>query len=668
MPLIDFKTDLKSLRYGSDKPNGGSSTQPYVQFPIPDSGNQTVSNATMAFFNSYYETNRTSLDFPIRGGRVVEVAGNTYTTPSNAIDLTRIKNFLEDAPRGTVFIQKQRGLQLTNPNTQVPNTFQNTGGLFNINNQVLPTTRTYNPANTLAQIAVEGTGAHFNRHGVNPTIYESPQTTYGYIVANAPTAQNRLAILAALKLRDTGTFQFDVDDVLDAGFSLQNVNILGISPTQGQILNYQGGPGSVYGIGSTIIRRATSTIPDKVYSKSAFTYEQIAAQSTRAGNSPYRAQTQDFRDQLDPQVVARSLYGVYSQEARLNVGNPGENIYPKIAYNTVIDPAIDQLNKQNLFYYNSTNETPWEAGGSDTNDIIKFGFECISNDNPNNAVALIFRAFLDGAIQDSNTAEYSSFRYLGRGETFRAYQGVDRSVGFAFKILVQTRSEMRPLYRKLNHLISQVYPDYSPQSNFMRGSVVKLTIGDYLYRVPGFLESVNVTLDTNVGWEILLDEYEEGPEVAQAPFVVTVSCAFKPIMDILPRRETYEDPVVPLIMNRDNFLTTEIDNKGVPGAVLPKQGIIPTRETLTAPNAPQTFTGSPIPNLQPNPKAPPPPVTNAGGGNSRTARRGVKKTATTKPASKILIDLDAVNRRSVIQDNTSFNPANAGGTSKGGTQ
>ena len=27
MPLIDFKTDLKSLRYGSDKPNGGSSVK-----------------------------------------------------------------------------------------------------------------------------------------------------------------------------------------------------------------------------------------------------------------------------------------------------------------------------------------------------------------------------------------------------------------------------------------------------------------------------------------------------------------------------------------------------------------------------------------------------------------------------------------------------------------
>ena len=75
MPLIDFKTDLKSLRYGSDKPNGGSSTQPYIQSPIPGSYNSNLSNEAAAVFDSYYETNRTSLDFPIRGGRVVNEYG-----------------------------------------------------------------------------------------------------------------------------------------------------------------------------------------------------------------------------------------------------------------------------------------------------------------------------------------------------------------------------------------------------------------------------------------------------------------------------------------------------------------------------------------------------------------------------------------------------------------
>ena len=643
MPLIDFKTDLKSLRYGSDKPNGGSSTQPYIQSPIPDSFNPNLSNEAVALFNSYYETNRTSLDFPIRGGRIIEVGGNIYSTPSNDIDRTRIQNFLKDSPRGTTFIQKQKGLQLTNPNTQVPNTIQNVGGFFNIDNQVLPVTRTYNPANTIAQVATQGTGAHFNRHGNSPTLYESPQTTYGYIAANNNTpSQNRLTILAYLKLRDVVGAQFKVDDILNGGLSLQSVNSLGIAVAQNQILNYQGGPGSNYGIGSTIIRRATSTVAAKVYSQAAFTYEQIADQDTRTGNNPNKVNIQDFREQLDSSVVAQSNYYEYSMQKRLNIGNPGENSYPKIVYNSIIPPAVDKLNALDYFYYDAEKNTPWQVGGSDTKDIIKFAFECMSNDVSTNAIGLVFRAFLDGAIQDNNTAEYSSFKYLGRGETFKTYQGFTRDISFAFKLLVQSRSEMKPLYRKLNHLISQVYPDYSPVSNFMRGNVVRLTIGDYLYRVPGFLNNVNVTLNTDVGWEIALNEYDDS-DVAQAPFVINISCGFSPILDILPRRENFANPYIPLIMN-DGFLRGNVDSDQTTTIRTPLQQeetIQQERRAITTPAAPPTtFKGT-------GPQALPPPITNAGGGNKKQARKSNPKATT----PVIPADFKFIQPK-VIQDNT----------------
>lgn len=655
MPLIDFKTDLKSLRYGSDKPNGGSSSQPYIQSPIPDSFNSNLSNEAAAMFNSYYETNRTSLDFPIRGGRLIEVGGNIYSTPSNDIDRIRIQNFLKDSPRGTTFIQKQKGLQLTNPNTQVPNTIQNVGGLFNVDNQVLPVTRTYNPANTIAQVAAQGTGAHFNRHGTSPTLYESPQTTYGYIVANNNTpSQNRLTILAYLKLRDVGNTQFKVDDILNGGLSLQSVNSLGIAVAQNQILNYQGGPGSNYGIGSTIIRRATSTVPAKVYSQAAFTYEQIADQDTRAGNDPNKVAIQDFRTQLDSSVVAQSDYFNYSMERRLNIGNPGENSYPKVVYNSIIPPAVDKLNALDYFYYDAKKNTPWQAGGEDTGDIIKFAFECMSNDDPDNAIALVFRAFLDGAIQDTNTAEFSSFKYLGRGETFKTYQGFTRDVSFAFKILVQSRSEMRPLYRKLNHLISQVYPDYSPVSNFMRGNVVRLTIGDYLYRVPGFLNNVNVTLNTDVGWEIALNEYDDS-DVAQAPFVVNISCGFSPILDILPRRENYKNPYIPLIMN-DGFLAGSVDSDQTTTVNTPLQQeeIIRFQRTTPTSTAPTIFKGT-------GPQALPPVKKNAGGGNPKKARKSNPKPTTPSIAPLKFPSYNFLNEKKITDNLNIVNPLGKGG-------
>jgi hypothetical protein len=67
--------------------------------------------------------------------------------------------------------------------------------------------------------------------------------------------------------------------------------------------------------------------------------------------------------------------------------------------------------------------------------------------------------------------------------------------------------------------------------------VVRVTIGDYLYRVPGFLENVNITVDNNYPWEVNLEKSQIG-DIAQLPQVMDVSVSFKPIMDILPRRSS----------------------------------------------------------------------------------------------------------------------------------
>ena len=568
MPLINFKTNLTSLRFGMDQPGGGDSGQPFIQNPI-ESAN------TPADIKRFYELNRTSLDFPIRGGAISSLVNGSYTTQAAIIDADRIKQFFSSSPRGTAFIEKQKGLQLTNPKTQVPNTLEFAG--LTLGNAVIPTTQTYNPANTLAQVAVQGTGAHFNRQGVSPTIYESVKQTYQYIVGapeNNTEVTNRLAILRALKLIGNSNFLVNSNPT---GLNIDPllVDRLGISTIQSQLFNYPGGPGSNYGIGFTRIFRATDSqgvavstqptgnpVTGVAYSNIGLTYAQLAAQDTVNPASPTDVRIIDFREQLTgPQVTG--AYGVYNIAkpnngvGGLSVGSPGAP-FVHTDYRQNNPNGVDLLNKKNLFYYNASSQTPWDAGvetngANYTKDIIKFAFECMSNDNPNNAIALVFRAFLEGQISDRNQAEYSSFKYLGRGETFRTYQGFDRTIGFTFKIFPQSRVELRPLYRKLNHLISQIYPDYSPTSNLMRGNVVKLTIGDYLYRVPGFLENINVSIDnTNTSWEIVLNKDEN--DVAQLPHVVTVSATFKPIFNFLPRRENIDNPVVPII-GTEGFLS-----------------------------------------------------------------------------------------------------------------
>jgi hypothetical protein len=578
MPLLNFKTDLTTLKYNLDRPGsgtgegfGGYSGQPYMQFPIENAN-------TPDSIKRYYEINRTSLDFPIRGGAITQLVEGGIGVVSSTIDRERIQKFFKDAPRGTAFIQKQVGLQLTNPKTQVPNSLTFVGP--SLGNAVLPVTNVYNPLNTLAQVQVMGTGAHFNRHGVAPTLYESAKQTYEYIAgapANNTQVTNRLSILRALKLIGDTNFLISSDTVNGIGIDPFLVDRLGISTIQNQLFNYSGGPGSVYGLGFTRIFRATNTQPAQdvstglVYSTIALTYKQLAEQKTYVNGNQAHPRVQDFRRILRNNSTAPQVayvdYTVYGIEPKLNVGNPGAKD-ERLWYNdTTKQVAIDRLNALNPFYYNPINSDPWTAGGKDTNDMIKFGFECIDNDNPTFSAALMFRAFLDGQITDNHTAEYNSFKYLGRGETFRTYQGFDRSISFSFKIFTQTRSEMVPLYRKLNQLISQVYPDYSTEYNLMRGNVVRVTIGDYIYRVPGFLENVNVTIDnSNTSWEIMLSDGADEDDVRQLPHMVTVQCSFKPIMDILPRKEKYLSSYVPLIVNTDDeFLRQETEFKGIAG-------------------------------------------------------------------------------------------------------
>ena len=90
MPLIDLKTNLKSLKYGSDRIGGGNSGQPYIQTNI---GDGIIGNVD---------------DGLIRGGGAGAIK-------SAAIDTLRIGKFLTDLPKGPLFIIKQVGLQLSNP-------------------------------------------------------------------------------------------------------------------------------------------------------------------------------------------------------------------------------------------------------------------------------------------------------------------------------------------------------------------------------------------------------------------------------------------------------------------------------------------------------------------------------------------------------------------------
>ena len=528
MPLVDLKTDLKSLKFGGDRQGGGWSGQPFINFPIQDS-------TTSIEQRKRYDLIRNSTDFPIRGGAVDFNPASATFTIFNTIDKERIKKFMDSKPRGSAFLKKQIGLQLSNPNTQTGDGFFNFSELNLPIPAVLQNTKIYNNgANTLTQVGLAGTGLHVTRQGLIPI---NPNAKYYSDVVGAESLKqgnelyglNRLLIMSSLKLSKGDTF---------SSVSISNINQinkLGISRNKNVLFDYLTGPGSVYGIGKTTIKRYDDTRnaaqktqeyydqikqigKTKMLLGSAMTYDMIAAQNlNRTTNGVRTKNIQDFTSINDSDnSLARAIKSLTR-----------ENIY---SYDVSGKDLINELAPKLI----KNADDPWTnkdpITGTSRNDIIKFGFECISNDDPNQSVFLQFRAYLTSGIIDNNQASWSAIKYVGRGEEFFTYQGFTRSISLSFRVAAQSESELKAIYNKLNFLVSQVYPDYSHTKGIMRGSVIKLTVGDYLYRMPGILETVNLTIGQDTSWDIT--------DGQQLPHFVDVNITYKPILNELPRRAT----------------------------------------------------------------------------------------------------------------------------------
>ena len=515
MALVNLKTQYTSLKFGNDQRGGGDSGLPYVKFDT--NGNASTTSGFISVAGTVQS------DFPIRGG----------TYPSNQIDLARIKSFLAGS-KGKIFVDKQQTLQFMNPKTETGPSFVDSDKTSRLPGLV-ENTRVFNPENLLGQVKVEGTGGHLSRFGVprfgvNDEFYAE---TVGIQNVTNNAVNNRLLLLTRLKIASSRTHisTSNLGSILSAGDDYLLAKKFGISTNSLMLFNYPGGPNSSYGVGSTVIRRAVDTttlnpIPG------VMNYQQIADFNFTKGDTYSDMNLDSMENRI----------GTYTTSAKKEHNT--SDLINKLYQQTITDKTNDPFTI-----------IAKQLGLAKT-DSIKFGFECMDNDNPGDYTMLMFRALLTNGFTDNNSAVLNSFRYFGRGEEFHTYQGFTRQISFSFKIAAFSKDELQPLYNKLNYLISQVYPDYAPSTSIMRAPLIKLTIGDYLYRVPGFLESVNVTVDNTSPWEINLDN---DPNLQELPHVLEVAISFKPILSILPKRSTPSSGNTNLITNgtKQGFLQFE---------------------------------------------------------------------------------------------------------------
>jgi hypothetical protein len=276
--LQDGDTALKSLKFGNDRPGGGSSNQPYIKNPI-DRPNTPALNS----------------DFLLRGG---------ISAPLNALeDVARLTKYFFDFrnPSGLLFTAKQNLLSRTATKTEA--SFGAAYGNGTINEGI------YTPLSTLAQAGVVAFGGHLEKQGLDPTgtfreLADTSITRYADTGVQIPEA-SRSSILAINKYQDVvynnnrkdknyeadnvpllvdyssvrernsylnnrssyGTYMLGENSTPSGGNLYTNRllklrDVTGLNPNSpskslGTLYSYGGGPDSILGFGKTDIKFAT---------------------------------------------------------------------------------------------------------------------------------------------------------------------------------------------------------------------------------------------------------------------------------------------------------------------------------------------------------------------------------------------------------------------------
>ena len=490
--------------------------------------------------------------------------GAVTTVNRTLADVKRVTKFLYTTPQGPQFLIKQTGLQFSNPNlehngealptnkpTKGQGFFGNVGNSISnfankISNDYGPT-RIYNPLglSTLAEVGLVAAGAHLNKHGLLPGKTETTAYT-NYILTKDGNGNNRLSNLTK-QLSDT------------------KIN-------QTFIMKYKGGAGSTYGIGSTTINRF-SYILTNVYNGGnqiplqnlLTTFGTSNSRTLRldpnkieadAANTIELGENTDFRSVINKiagtTVLMSSDYKNKNIEKRIGIARARKNNEDRTNYASNVPLASDHINKISLFYSDAvrgevlskfTDVNGIEVGN--TSDMIKFRIKSFDNDSANGAgVYMIFRAYLNN-IKRGIQSKWSPYNYVGRGESFYLYDGFTESITFQFTIMASSRSEMKPLYQKLNYLISTLTPDYNKQ-NRMRGNISELTIGDFIKYQPGVITSLDIIVDEDSNWDIALEENStddngniipgRDADMHELPHMLKCNMSFIPIYNFLPRK------------------------------------------------------------------------------------------------------------------------------------
>jgi len=234
----------------------------------------------------------------------------------------------------------------------------------------------------------------------------------------------------------------------------------------------------------------------------------------------------DGKDQGTSQIKVNGESTVVRSKAYKNFDDPVDDKVKYLENQKIKDNQLPNYYKEGLGDSLQMTKPLTEALGVEDEDIIPFIFNFYTPGSETDSF-LYFRALLDN-LSDNYSATWSGVKYVGRAEEFYNYSGFGRTMSFGFKAAAFSKNELRPLYDKLNFLVGGTAPTYNDEGLFMRGTILKLTIGDYIKEQDGFLSSVSLSWNTDYQWEIDKDSL-------RVPHMLDVTCEFTPIHKFNPQ-------------------------------------------------------------------------------------------------------------------------------------
>lgn len=184
-------------------------------------------------------------------------------------------------------------------------------------------------------------------------------------------------------------------------------------------------------------------------------------------------------------------------------------------------------------------------------DLIRFFFE----DGEKGKNVMPFRCTLTG-LSDTFSPGWSPIAIMGRPDGAALYSSFDRSISFSFIAHATSRSEMIPMWRKLNYLASYTMPEYNVSNSRPSGPFMRLTIGDLYHRCPGYLTSLSYTFPDEGSWDIASDfDLATNAEPKQLPMSVEVSVGYSIVND-------YRAQLMGRVYSLSPYGTSEINMPG----------------------------------------------------------------------------------------------------------